>query len=110
MTPGMQIRLWYRRAPAQERRVTVTVFALVLVLLIGSIVFRPSPERANQLAAMNTPLGVSAPGDPAGASGSPAGSATTANSASTPTAATSSGGTTAGSSGGQTGANQARQV
>ena len=54
MTPGMQIRLWYRRASARERQITGVAFASVVVLLIASIVVRPSSEGLNQFVAGST--------------------------------------------------------
>lgn len=78
MTPGMQIRLWYRRATARERQITAVAFASVVVLLIGSIVVRPSSEDVSQFAAVGTS------NDRAIAIGGTAGSAATAAADGTP--------------------------
>ena len=41
MTPGMQIRLWYRRATPRQRQSTVGAIAVVVALLIASVAFAP---------------------------------------------------------------------
>jgi ABC-type branched-subunit amino acid transport system substrate-binding protein len=41
VTPGMQVRLWFRRASPRQRGTTVAVVALIVLALIGSVAIAP---------------------------------------------------------------------
>jgi len=45
VTPGMQVRLWFRAATQGERRTTILVTAAVAGLLLGSLVIRPDDAK-----------------------------------------------------------------
>ena len=83
MTPGMQIRLWYRNASPRQRHSTLGVIALAMVVLVTSIVIAPgSKSESHRVTTSAETSGGAGASEGAAAGSGPSGTSSEAASAS----------------------------